>query len=132
MKSGYGLLLGMMVCALVLASGCKNKPKPKDFKEFVSTEGHFKILMPGSPQDKSMPTPGQTVKYYALESKEEEWGAAFVESPIPAGESEAQLQQHLDRLRDVSLQAAGATLTHEIKITLNHKHPGREVKADLP
>jgi hypothetical protein len=119
--------LWMVTCGVLLVSGCGKA----EFKEFASADGRFKVQMPGTPKEQTQTAAGVTMKIYTLEEKDGAYAVSFADMPIPAGESEAQLQARLDGSRDGMLRNTGGILTSESKINLSGKYPGREVQADI-
>jgi hypothetical protein len=121
-------LVSGIVVGLFLLSGC-GKP---EFKEFTSTEGRFKVLMPGTPTEKTETASGVTMKIFSVEGRNGAYAVAFADMPIPAGESEAQIHKRLNGARDGAVANVKGLLKTETKITLSEKHLGREFEASLP
>ena len=117
-----------LVACLFAIAGCKKA----EFQEFVSADGHFKVLMPGKPKEQVQATGVASMKTYMIEEKNGAYMAAFSDMPIPANEPEATLQQRLDGSRDGCLRNTNAKLKKETKISLNGKYPGRDIEAELP
>jgi hypothetical protein len=121
--SGFLVLAGAL-----LLSGCGSK----EFKEFKSADGGFKVLMPGTPKEKTQATPGGELKMYLVEERNGAYMAGFANTPIPPNESEAQTQNRLDGARDGAVRNINGTLVKDTKIKLAGKEPGREIEANLP
>lgn len=126
-------ILVAMTFGLLLASGCGRA----EFKEYTSAAGNFKVQMPGSPKEESQsakaPT-GETMNLNvaSVQQKDGVYVVMWSDLPIPAGESEKDIQTRLDGSRDGALRNINGKLTDEKKITIGDKHPGRDIQADLP
>ena len=118
----------VVLAGIFLLSGCGSK----EFKEFKSPAGGFKVLMPGNPKEQTQNTPGGALKMYAVEERNGAYMAGFVDTPIPPNEPEAKTQQRLDGARDGAVGNIKGTLVRESKIQLAGKNPGREIEANLP
>lgn len=123
----------LTICALVagsvLTGGCK---KQAQFQEFASADGRFKVQMPGTPTEKTETAAGTSMKTFVIEDKNGGYMVAFADLPIPAAESEQQLEMRLDGARDGALRNVNASLTKENRIKLNGKYPGRDIEATIP
>jgi hypothetical protein len=93
---GFAVLAGVF-----LVSGCGSK----EFKEFKSAGGGFKVLMPGTPKEQTQNTPGGVLKMLILEERNGAYMAGYADTPIPPNEPEAKTQVRLDGARDGAVLA---------------------------
>jgi WD40 repeat protein len=106
------------------------------WKEFVSAEGRFRVLLPGEPERKTqqIPTPMGACTLYAFvwENKRRDFALLVSYNDYPPVVNGAPPDQVLDGVRDgVVMGTPGARLNGEQRITL-HGYPGREVRVDIP
>src|SRR5262249_10893430 len=101
-------------------------------KVLSSAEGKFTVYMPAQPKPKNLNVLGVTMKSFFYQQQDGAYGFAFADPPIPAGESSEQTQKRLDGARDGMVRNIQGELVGESRIWLQAKHPGREVRADLP
>jgi hypothetical protein len=136
-------LLSFLVCLLV-AVGC-NKEKPEaqpsvqtpswapipskvDFKELVSTEGKFKVQMPGTPKITTNAKNDMTT--FMVDEGDKLFGVSFSDLQIPSNEPDEMVQKRLDGSRDGFLRNTKSKLKTETKIMLEGKYPGRAVDSE--
>lgn len=122
-----------VACALFLMTGCGKA----EFKEFTSAAGKYKAEMPGKPKEETQNTPSPDGRQIALnvasvQQKDGVYVVMYSDLPIPAGESDAKIQERLDGSREGALKNINGKLTKETKITLADKYPGRDIEAELP
>jgi len=116
-----------------------NPPQPADdfvpahWKEFISTDGSFKVLMPGAPKDVSQPIdnkPGSAVAHlYALTTGTAEYAVGYT----PFGRDLETLQSSkttLDGIRDRILAKENGKLLSEEDISAGG-HPGRAMVIEV-
>ena len=85
-----------LLILIVLAGGCQ--PAMQDFN---SNQWKFKARFPGKPKEQSQSGPfNTTMTMFGVESRNGMVGVAVADLPIPAGESDAMLQNRLDGSRD--------------------------------
>ncbi len=122
----------IVVCAvagtLLMVSGCDKG----EFREISSTEGRFKVQMPGSPTEKTDYAVGVAMKTWMLEFADGGYAVAYADMPIPAGESDYLTQKRLEGARDGMVRNINGKLTRSSQTALQGKYPGRDVEAELP
>src|ERR1043166_5063839 len=58
--------MGCVLGFLVMLSGCGSKG-PRSLTEFSDEEGGFEVLLPGTPTEQSITTPGMAQKTFAVD-----------------------------------------------------------------
>ena len=117
-----------VVAGALCLGGCAKAPP----KEFVSAEGKFKVRVRGTLKDQSQIAAGTNLKLFGLEERAGAYMVGYADLPIPDGESDAQTRTRLDNSQDGMVRAMKATLSGSSAATLDGKHPGRDVRADVP
>jgi hypothetical protein len=102
------------------------------FKEFVSPEGKFRVMMPGTPVRQQQRLGPISITMYTLQNSNGAYVVAFCDVPIPVGESDFQLQKRLDGARMGALGNVGGVLVKENRVFLQGRDPGREIEANAP
>jgi hypothetical protein len=102
------------------------------FKEFVSPEGKFRVILPGTPMQKRQQFGPVSLTMYTLENRDGAYMAGFCDVPIGANESEAMTQRRLDGAREGAVRNVNGALIREARIRLHGRDPGREIEANLP
>ena len=111
-------VVSSLVAALLLLPAAG---RGDEFKEFKSTEGKFKVLMPGKPMEVKQKTAFGTFTMYAHQSGDSGYVAAFVDLPIEANEAEATVQKRLDGAVQGAAKNVGGKVLSESKIRLDKK-----------
>ena len=124
----YKKAIAISVCAVVLFSGCGKR----NFSEFTSKEGGFKVLMPGTPKEKKQDAQGVNMSMYIVEESSGAYFASYADLPIPKNEPDAKIQQRLDDSVKGAVTNVSAKVTSQSNIKLDGKYPGREIAADVP
>jgi len=89
-----------------------------NWKEFNSTEGRFRILMPGVPTFNEIPVAGQLVaRQYTLRTNTAEYGISYTDLPVNV-EGAEMTKRFFDGGRN-EVVANGATLLNENDLTLD-------------
>jgi hypothetical protein len=99
--------------------------------EYTSSEYKFKASFPGAPTIKEQTAVGIRLKIFATEARNGAYMIGVADMPIPANESDAQIQTRLDGARDGAIQNVGGVLATSDRITLDGKYPGREFTANV-
>jgi hypothetical protein len=122
--------IGLVVVAAIVPS--LGAVDPPAWKEFVSKEGNFKILMPGTPKQEKIETEsdfGKGVLYMnSLAAAGTMYAANYCD--FPADVKKVPLKQVLDSSRDGAIANMEGKLAKEKDIKLGD-HPGREVLIDV-
>jgi len=101
-------------------------------KEFRCPEGKFTVFMPVNPKKQDVQIHGVAMKMFVFQEREGAYAVAFTDLPFASGESNTKIQQRLDGARDGMVRNVQGKLTGDSRIFLQGKHPGREVRADIP
>jgi hypothetical protein len=101
-------------------------------KEFVSPEGKFRVMMPGTPVRQQQRLGPMTIAMYSLQNSNGAYMVGYVDVPIPANEPDWQLQKRLDGARMGALGNIGGGLIKENRVFLQGRDPGREIEANIP
>jgi hypothetical protein len=136
-------MLGGVLLGLLMLIGCGKKSSPggggtggsasAQFQEYTSSDGRYKVSFPGTPQAKTSQSPGGvTMSAMGVDEKDGAYLVQYGDLSIPPGETDQQLQQRLDALRDATGQALGGKVTRFTPIKLAGKYPGRELEATVP
>lgn len=133
MRSKAFLLI--VVAAFAIAAGCgETKPKPKEWKEFVSAEHNFSALFPASPvaapKQKSAVAGGEMSSHMFYHA-EEKFKYEVVCSELPAAYKNYPADKLLDSLLDSTLKTLGASSVVKKNAAING-FSGREFSFDLP
>jgi hypothetical protein len=103
-----------------------------DWKEFISEEGHFSVLLPGVPKQlaREIDSPfGKSQGHYFNLFTFADFGFSYTQFPINV-EIPGAAEKLFDRVRGSVLAALGGRLLEEKEISLDG-HPGRFIKAEL-
>ena len=119
------LIVAVVLFALVGCGG--SEPQP-----VTNAGGKYKVLMPGTPKTQTQPAAGMTMHVQSYEEGDGAFMVAYVDTPIPENESEAQIQSRLDGSRDGALGNISGKLVSESQIKLAEKYHGREFRGDIP
>jgi hypothetical protein len=101
-------------------------------KVFRCPEGKFTVFMPVNPRKQEAKILGVQMNMFFFQERDGAYAVAYADLPIPSGESSAKIQERLDGARDGMVRNVNGKLTGESRIFLQSKHPGREVRAELP
>lgn len=104
----------------------------KDWKEFVSEEGRFSVLIPGVPKEvvREIDSPfGKSQGHYFNLSASADFGFSYTQFPVTVEVPEF-ANRLLDRARDGIIEGLKGKLLEEKDINLDG-HPGRFIKAEL-
>src|SRR5262245_25790394 len=97
-----------LVCGLLAMAGCGSR----EFQDFTSAEGKFKVQFPGKPKESSQPAPaGATMKSFAVEERNGVFVVSYGDMPFPENEPDAKVQDRLEGAVLGSVQATGGKLT---------------------
>ncbi len=126
MQSSKSLNSVRMACvafSLCLASiGTEAQSKPLQWKEYVSAQGKFSILLPGEPTTGYRPvgadSESSTTYVTNLIVDEKAWTVAYFDLPV-APTDEPAIQKRFDRTRDHMLKMYSVKLDKEESSTLN-------------
>lgn len=118
----------MVVILLLAAGGCGKE----GFREVTSAEGRYRVQMPGDPREQVEDSSIGPLHTQSIEEPEGTYVVSYVDVPFPANETFAQLTKRLKGLRDATLHETKGTLVAEKKITLDGKHPGRDLTSESP
>ncbi len=116
----------LLVLGLAAAPG-----RAEDLAEFHSDAGRFKVLMPGKPPVTELKTPAGIMHVVQVETKTGAYLAGWIDLPLDAADTAEKAQARLDRARDGMIASIKGKLLREKKITLEDKHPGRDLLADV-
>ncbi len=122
------LSVALIASAVALLGGCGKA----EFKPYSSAEGKFSCEFPGSPKEETQSAAGVPMKMIGIDGGNVAYAVTYADMPIPANESADGIQDRLDGVRDGMLSSLGGKLKSESRIELDGKHPGREIRADLP
>lgn len=130
-------MLCVLAFGLLSTSGCARpeavEPEDADgFKEFNSAAGRYKVRMPGAPKEETKTSTDSTLNIAVFHQENGDYMVMFTDLPISGYESEAEMDQRLDKARDVALQTIRGKLTKETKTKLAGKYPGYDFEAELP
>lgn len=120
------VLVGL--AAVLGTSGCARP----EFKEFVSAEGGYKVLMPGTPKEQTQNKDGINIKLYTVEERNGGYMVSHTDAVLAPKIHDMELQARLDGSRDGMMKGANAQLKQETKITLANTHQGRELRGEVP
>ncbi len=103
-----------------------------EWKEFVSKEGRFKVLMPGTPKADKVATESDfgkgTLSMNVAQSGNVMYGANY--SDFPPGIKKTPIKQLFDSSRDGAVANLQGKLASEKDIKLGD-HPGRELRIEV-
>jgi hypothetical protein len=133
--------LGRQVCCALALFACvaysgsntrltaqKQAPADKPWRELVSSEGHFRVLLPDTPSEVFMPISGQFVnmeaRVYAVKSSVAFYAVVFGEFPNESPDAEA-IRAAFDNGRDRAIIEGKLILISEKDIS-STKTPARE------
>jgi hypothetical protein len=119
-------LLALLVLACVSVIG-----RAEGLEEFTSETGRFKVLMPGKPPVTELKTPAGIMHVVQVETKSGAYLASWIDLPVEAADSDKKAQARLDKGRDGMIATLKGKLVREKKISLEDKHPGRDVLAEV-
>jgi hypothetical protein len=138
LAGGAGLLVTLAVTGFVILSrngriGTAAAANTNSaFREFVSTEGKFRVQMPGTPMQKRQRIGPVSLVMYTLENRDGAYMAGYCDVPIPFNEPEWQTQRRLDGAREGAIRNVNGGLLKENRIRLHGRDPGREIEANVP
>jgi hypothetical protein len=135
-RFGTFLLLALLAPALVAED---KKPDPKDAKTpatFVSKAGRFSVLVPGKPAEKTatVKVGGESAELHIFSATADGRSQVVTYSDYPAGVVGADKEKFLAGVVERNVgRLKGGKLTANEKVTLGKgKHPGRDVRVELP
>ncbi len=114
----------VLVLAFVSASG-----RAEDLKEFASEAGRFKVLLPGKPEPRELKIPRGTMHLVSIRTDQGEYLASWIDLPLE--ESAEKAEARLDRMRDGIVERVMGKVVREKTVTLDDKHPGRDLVAEV-
>jgi len=132
-KQLFGLAL-LFACVLCIESkaqsnGQKQGPINKPWQELVSTEGHFSVLLPETPEEQFVPVAGQIVSTevhaYVVKTDVATYAVLYGDFPDPAKDPDA-LRTAFDSGRERVLASGSVRLVSEKDISTGNT-PGREL-----
>jgi len=115
-----------LLCALV-GAGCS----APDFREYTSGDGHFRVLMPGTPREGTDLGIAGLMRKVEVNTRAGAYEVTWQELKNAADATPEGLERRLDGVRNGAVRNIRGTLIDEKKITLG-RHPGREIVVDLP
>ncbi len=118
-------LLALPVLACVSVIG-----RAEGLAEFTSEPGRFKVLMPGKPSFSEIHTPAGNMHVAQVRTKAGEYLASWIDLPVEAADKAEKAEARLDRVRDGMVERVQGKLVRDKKITLEDKHPGRDLEAE--
>jgi hypothetical protein len=135
-RLGTFLLLALLPPALAADD---KKPDPKEAKKpatFISKAGRFSVLLPGKPAEKTakVQAGGQDAELHIFSATADSRSHVVTYSDYPAGVVGADKEKFLAGVveRNVERLKAGKLTANE-KVSLGKgKHPGRDVRVELP
>lgn len=105
---------------------------PKSWKEFVSKEGYFSVLLPGTPvqQSKGVDSPDGTVDYFAytLQTETHSYFVAYLDFPEVPNDARG-VKKILDGGRDGAIATINGKLISEGDLSLKGI-PGRAITVE--
>jgi hypothetical protein len=120
---------------LVVAMGLVHAAQGPEFKLYASTEGRFKVLMPGAVKSETVEVEaGKDKLTLTIDSVELRAGTMFLVTFIDATEEAAKqpAAARIDKVRDGNKGADGKVL-EEKELTIGaEKHPARDVLIEKP
>ena len=106
--------------------------RPGEPKEFISEQGRFAILFPGTPEE------GQYTRSGRLESRQyifaDEWAnfdVAYNDYDIDLGKDAEKRNEVLNGMRDAGVSKLDGRLLSEAEVSLDG-HPGRALTVSIP
>ena len=123
------------VLGLLAAVGLVRAAQGPEFKLYASTEGRFKVLMPGAVKTETVDVAaGKDKLTLTIDSVELRAGTSFLVTFIDATEEAAKqpAASRIDKVRDGNKGPDGKVV-EEKEVTLGaEKHPGRDVLIEKP
>lgn len=117
----------LVVIILLTLTGCGGSEP----QALTNAAGKYKLLMPGSPKSQTEAAAGMTMHIQSYEERDGAFMVMYVDAPIPANESEAQIQARLDGSRNGALANVKGKLISESQIKLADKYHGREFRGEI-
>ncbi len=108
----------LTVCLLAAALAAVGCPNPIDWQNYTSPDGHYSVLMPGTPKSQSQQTAGFTVHSDAVELSNSAYVVSYADLPRGA-------PFDLDGPVKGAVNGMKAELVQSKEITMEGK-PGRE------
>lgn len=112
--------IAFSLCLASIYAGAQSKPL--QWKEYVSSQGKFSILLPGEPTTGYRPvgadSESSTTYVTNLIVDEKAWTVAYFDLPVAPADEPA-IQKRFDRTRDHMLKMYSVKLDKEEKLTLN-------------
>lgn len=128
---GFALLLFLATLHLPLMAQ-KQAPKDKPWQEVVSNEGHFRVLLPDTPDETFVPFSAQIihteVRMFSVRRPEAFFAVLFGNYPNEERDPES-IRQHFDNSRDRALTEGKLVLLKEKEIGTANA-PAREYVLD--
>jgi hypothetical protein len=124
--------LSILVLVVVAVSAVVHGEDKPSWKEFVSKEGMFTVIMPGTPKSDKLDTEsdfGKGVLHMNMVEADKTMYAANY-SDFPAAVKKATLKQLYDSSRDGAVANMDGKLASEKDIKLG-THEGREIRIDV-
>jgi hypothetical protein len=100
-------------------------------QEFTSTEGRFKVLMPGKPVREVKSRDGQTMITFTVTKRNGEYGVGYIDLPVNTEELGDKLDAFINLVRQGAISSNQATFTNTKSITLAGRYKGLEVEGEI-
>jgi hypothetical protein len=122
----------LVLISIAAGSACLHADDQAEWKEFTSKEGHFKVVMPGTPKQQQFDTEsdfGKGVLHMnSVQAGKTIYGANYCD--FPAEIRKAPIKKVYDSSRDGAVANLEGKLVGEKEITLG-KYPGREIQIEV-
>jgi len=121
-------LFGLLAACALLAPAVS----AKDFQEYSSADGKYKVQFPGKPKEQTQNAPGGiAMKIAGVEERTGAYMVMYSDMPIPEKEPDAKIQDRLEGAILGIVQNNGGTVMKKDRTTLNGKYPGRDFQAKI-
>ncbi len=132
-RKGAALVEGpynQAVLAFAREYGLVGEPK-SELREFIPPDKSCKVQMPDLTENKTSENNGIKNSYFLAEHKHGLFMLSYADIATP-GEEPDMLQKRLDEARTGVVNKLNMKVTKETPISLENKHPGREIEGELP
>lgn len=129
-------VLAVLSCAVVCAPLLADAPAAQ-LKEFSSKAGRFSVLLPGTPQQSTVPEPGgndgAVMQYqFTVDAGNGALVVSYQDNPNLKGASDERLQEALARVQDKVRAGFGGNPVSSKPIKLAGRFPGLDYQCDIP
>src|SRR5262245_31107542 len=102
-------------------------------KEISSTEGGFKVKMPGPPKESTVDTKVGPLVTYTVEAPDgNAYGLQWVDIKKDPPKDLEEQKKRLEQARDGAVGSVMGKVVADKEIKLEDKHPGRDFTAEVP